>query len=100
MKRAGRGAMVAALLLAGQAVAMEDEGGGMDTMLVGTWQAEALLPDGRDAALRLDLDGQHRFAGTVTVDGEVETRRGRKLRGGEVVRLKGAAVRVEAADLQ
>ncbi len=38
--------------------------------------------------------------GAVTVDGEVETRRGRKLRGGEVVRLKGAAVRVEAADLQ
>lgn len=38
--------------------------------------------------------------GAVRVDGEVETRRGRKLRGGEVVRLKGAAVRVDAADLQ
>jgi ribosome-associated protein len=38
--------------------------------------------------------------GAVTVDGQVETRRGRKLRGGEVVRLQGAAVRVEAEDLQ
>jgi ribosome-associated protein len=35
--------------------------------------------------------------GAVTVDGEVEQRRGRKLRGGECVRLRGAVVRVEAA---
>ncbi|MCZ8234407.1 MAG: RNA-binding S4 domain-containing protein [Inhella sp.] len=35
--------------------------------------------------------------GAVTVDGEVEQRRGRKLRGGELVRLRGAVVRVEPA---
>jgi ribosome-associated protein len=38
--------------------------------------------------------------GVVSVDGQIETRRGRKLRGGELVRLKNASVRVQAEDLQ
>jgi ribosome-associated protein len=38
--------------------------------------------------------------GAVSVDGQIETRRGRKLRGGELVRLKNASVRVQAEDLQ
>lgn len=37
-------------------------------------------------------------AGEVTVDGEVETRRGRKVRAGQVVKVGGATVRVLAAD--
>lgn len=35
--------------------------------------------------------------GAVAVDGEVETRRGRKLRGGELVELAGEQVRIAAA---
>lgn len=35
--------------------------------------------------------------GAVAVDGEVETRRGRKLRGGELVDLAGEQVRIAAA---
>lgn len=34
--------------------------------------------------------------GEVTVDGEVETRRGRQLTGGEVVAVNGVAIRVVA----
>ncbi len=36
--------------------------------------------------------------GEVRVDGAVETRRGRKLRGGELVEVAGRAIRVVAAD--
>ena len=36
--------------------------------------------------------------GEVRVDGAVETRRGRKLRGGELVKVAGRAIRVVAAD--
>jgi ribosome-associated protein len=36
--------------------------------------------------------------GAVAVDGAVETRRGRKLRGGELVALVGEQIRVLAAD--
>lgn len=36
--------------------------------------------------------------GAVAVDGEVETRRGRKLRGGELVELAGEQIRIAAAD--
>lgn len=35
------------------------------------------------------------LAGEVTVDGAVEERRGRKLRGGEVVVVDGRAIRIE-----
>lgn len=51
-----------------------------------------------------DLNGQRELAraviadGLVKVNGEVETRRGRKLRGGDVVNLGGASVRIEDAD--
>ncbi len=36
--------------------------------------------------------------GEVRVDGAVETRRGRKLRGGELVEVAGRAIRLVAAD--
>ncbi len=36
--------------------------------------------------------------GAVAVDGEVETRRGRKLRGGELVELAGEQIRIQAAE--
>lgn len=36
--------------------------------------------------------------GEVCVDGAVETRRGRKLRGGELVEVAGRAIRLVAAD--
>ena len=36
--------------------------------------------------------------GAVAVDGKVETRRGRKLRGGERVELAGEQIRILAAD--
>ncbi|WP_374658322.1 RNA-binding S4 domain-containing protein [Inhella sp.] len=35
--------------------------------------------------------------GAVAVDGTVETRRGRKLRGGELVALAGEQIRIQAA---
>ncbi len=36
--------------------------------------------------------------GMVRVDGEVETRRGRKLRGGEIVEFDGREIRVRGGD--
>ncbi len=51
-----------------------------------------------------DLNGQRELAraviadGLVQVNGEVETRRGRKLRAGDVAQLGGARVRIEDAD--
>ncbi len=64
----------------------------------------------RDASIRLvqllklanlvDVGGDARYVlstGEVTVNGEVETRRGRQLREGDVVSLGGVSVRVRSA---
>lgn len=52
-------------------------------------KATGLVGSGGEAKL-LITEGQ------VRVDGEVETRRGRKLRGGETVQLGGTQVQVQA----
>ncbi|GAB4038863.1 MAG: RNA-binding S4 domain-containing protein [Rubrivivax sp.] len=53
-------------------------------------KATGLAPSGGAAKQRI-------AAGAVTVDGEVETRRGRKLRAGTCVALDGRAVRLTSA---
>ena len=50
---------------------------------------DALMKAGGEAKVRIQ-------GGEVKVNGEVETRRGRKLRGGEMVECNGTAVRISA----
>lgn len=52
-------------------------------------KAAGLAGTGGEAKVRIQ-------GGEVKVNGEVETRRGRKLRGGEMVECNGTAVRISA----
>ena len=52
---------------------------------------DALMKAGTGGEAKVRIQG-----GEVKVNGEVETRRGRKLRGGEMVECNGTAVRISA----
>ena len=56
-------------------------------------KAAGLAGTGGEAKVRIQ-------GGEVKVNGEVETRRGRKLRGGEMVECNGTAVRISAETKQ